>query len=227
MNLPSVYLAFIFNRGNGVESVVFEWITGVIERLGYGGVALLTFLENLFPPIPSEVIIPLSGFVAAQGRLRLEVVIAAGTAGSLLGTALWYAIGRRVGEQRLRHWIERSGKWLTLSPSDLDRAQQWFGRHGRTAVLVGRVIPGVRTLISLPAGFSRMSMGEFFVLSAIGTLVWTTALAWAGMALQASYGMVGEYLNVVTNIVLVALAALLVRRYISCWAASPPQRPGV
>lgn len=203
---------------------MFEWITGVIERLGYGGVTLLTFLENLFPPIPSEVIIPLSGFVAAQGRLRLELVIAAGTAGSLLGTALWYAIGRRVGEHRLRHWIERSGKWLTLSPSDLDRAQQWFARHGRAAVLVGRVIPGVRTLISLPAGFSRMPMGEFFVFSAIGTLVWTTALAWAGMALQASYSVVGNYLNVVTNIVLVALAGLLVRRYIKCWTASPPRR---
>jgi hypothetical protein len=101
---------------------MFEWITGVIERLGYTGVAVLTFLENLFPPIPSEVIIPLAGFVAAQGQLRLDVVIVAGTAGSLMGSALWYVVGRRVGEHRLRRWIERSGKWLTLSPNDLDRA---------------------------------------------------------------------------------------------------------
>ena len=196
----------------------------MIEQLGYVGVALLTFLENLFPPIPSELIIPLSGFVAAQGRLRLDFVIAAGTAGSLLGTTLWYAIGRRVGEQRLRRWVERSGKWLTLSPSDIDRAQQWFARHGRTAVLVGRIIPGVRTLISLPAGFNGMSFVEFLGFSAIGTLVWTTALAWAGMALQASYSTVGEYLDRVTNAGLVVLAALLVRRYIRCWNGSQPQR---
>ncbi len=147
-------------------------------------------------------------------------MIAAGTVGSLIGTALWYVVGRRVGEHRLRKWIERSGKWLTLSPNDLDAAQRWFARHGRTAVLLGRVIPGVRTLISLPGGFSRMPIGEFFVLSAVGTLVWTTALASAGMALQASYAVVGNYLDLATNAVSIVLAGLLVRRYVRCWTAT-------
>jgi membrane protein DedA with SNARE-associated domain len=196
---------------------VFEWITGTIEQLGYFGVITLTFLENVFPPIPSEVVIPLAGFVSATGRLRLDAVIAAATAGSLAGAAFWYAVGRRVGERRLRAWVERSGKWLTLSPADIDRAQQWFERHGRTAVLVGRVIPGVRTLVSLPAGFSRMPMARFLLLSAAGTLLWTGALAYAGVALQANYTRVGDYVNTATNIVLVGIGVLIVRRYIRCW----------
>src|SRR5688500_1413938 len=99
---------------------MFEWITGIIQRLGYLGVLALAFLENLFPPIPSEVVIPLAGFVAATGELRLDAVIAAGTAGSLFGATVWYVIGRRIGEHRLRAWVERSGKWLTLSVTDLD-----------------------------------------------------------------------------------------------------------
>ena len=203
---------------------MFEWIAGIIEGLGYVGVLALTFLENLFPPIPSEVVIPLAGFVAARGGLRLDVVIVAATVGSVLGAVLWYAIGRQIGEQRLRAWVERSGKWLTLSPTDLDRAQAWFTRHGRMAVLIGRLIPGVRTFVSLPAGFNRMPLGPFLFFTAVGTLAWTAALAYAGVALRASYTTVGEYMDVVTNVVLVAGAGLLVRRYIRCWKASA--RPG-
>ena len=119
---------------------MFEWITSVIARLGYVGVAALTFLENLFPPIPSELVIPLAGFVAAQGDLRLSLVIVMGSVGSLAGALVWYAIGTRVGEQRLRKWVNRHGRWLTLSAEDLDRAQQWFQRHGAAAVFFGRLI---------------------------------------------------------------------------------------
>ena len=199
---------------------MFDWITGIIEGLGYLGVLVLTFLENLFPPIPSEIVIPLAGFVAANGELRLDVVIAAGTAGSLIGAGFWYAIGRQIGEHRLRAWVERSGKWLTLSVADLDRAQEWFTRRGRMAVLVGRLIPGVRTLVSLPAGFTGMALGPFLLSSAIGTLLWTTALAYAGVALQARYTVIGEYMDAVTNAVLVVGLGLLVRRYVKCWTAA-------
>src|SRR5688572_9701498 len=104
---------------------MFDWITGVIARLGYTGVAALTFLENLFPPIPSELVIPLAGFVAAQGDLRLATVIAVASAGSLAGAALWYEVGRRVGERRLRRWVEQHGKWLTLGVKDVERSQAW------------------------------------------------------------------------------------------------------
>jgi membrane protein DedA with SNARE-associated domain len=198
---------------------VFEWITRVIARLGYVGIAALTFLENLFPPIPSELVIPLAGFVAARGDLRLGLVIATASVGSLAGALVWYAIGKRVGEQRLRDWVDRHGRWLTLSADDVDRAQQWFQRHGAAAVFFGRLIPGVRTFVSLPAGFSSMPLGPFLLYSALGTVMWTAALAYAGVVLQANFTLVGDYIDVVTNALLALGAILLARRYFRCWNA--------
>jgi membrane protein DedA with SNARE-associated domain len=199
---------------------VFDWVAGVIARLGYAGVAGLTFLENLFPPIPSEVIIPMAGFVAAQGDLRLHLVVAAGSAGSLAGASLWYALGRRVGEQRLRAWVARHGKWVTLSAKDIDRVQVWFQRHGNTAMLLGRLMPGIRTLISLPAGFSAMPIVPFLLYSALGTVIWTLGLAYAGVVLQANFSVVGDYVNLVSYIVLGLFGLVLVRRYVRCWKES-------
>ena len=202
---------------------MFDWITGVVRSLGYLGVALLTFLENLFPPIPSEVVIPLAGFVAAQGDLALWGVVATGSGGSLGGAALWYEIGRRVGERRLRAWVARHGKWITLSERDVDRAQNWFRRHGGLAVFLGRLVPGVRTFVSLPAGFAGMPLAPFLLYSAIGTLIWTAALAYAGVVLQANFAVVGDYVGVASNALLILLAVLLARRYYACWrpTASP------
>ncbi len=199
---------------------MFDWITTVISALGYVGVAALTFLENLFPPVPSELVIPLAGFVAATGTLRLDLVIAAGSAGSLAGAVLWYEIGRRVGERRLRAWVDRHGKWLTVSARDLDRAQDWFHRHGRGAVFFGRLVPGVRTFVSLPAGFARMPMGTFLLFSALGTAVWTAALAVAGVLLQANFTRVGDYVNTATNVLLVGFGLFLAHRYVQCWRGS-------
>jgi membrane protein DedA with SNARE-associated domain len=199
---------------------MFDWITGTIERLGYVGVAALTFLENVFPPIPSELVIPLAGFVAAQGELRLWIVIAAGTVGSLAGATIWYLVGRYIGERRVRSWVDRFGKWITLSAADLDRAQQWFERHGTTAVFVGRLVPGIRTFISLPAGFTRMPLGAFLAYSFFGTATWTAALACAGVLLRANFTRVGDVINVVTYILLGLAAAFTVRRYVICWRAA-------
>ena len=196
---------------------MFDWITSVIGRLGYVGVAALTFLENLFPPIPSELIIPLAGFVAAEGELRLPIVIAAGSVGSLAGAFVWYEVGRRVGERRLRAWVARHGRWLTLGQRDLDRAQQWFERHGNAAVFFGRLLPGVRTFVSLPAGFTSMPLVPFLLYSALGTVAWTAALAYAGVILQAQFARVSSVIDVVTNGVFVVLGLLLARRYIRCW----------
>jgi membrane protein DedA with SNARE-associated domain len=199
---------------------MFDWIAGVIGRLGYAGIAALTFLENVFPPIPSELVIPLAGFVAATGELRLRTVIAMGSAGSLAGATIWYAVGRHVGEVRLRAWVDRHGKWLTLSATDVDRAQLWFRRHGNAAVFLGRLMPGVRTFVSLPAGFTAMPMAPFLVYSAAGTVVWTAALAYAGVVLQANFTMIGDYIDVATNAVFGLLGVLLVRRYMKCWNES-------
>ena len=196
---------------------VFEWITRVIARLGHLGVAALTFLENLFPPIPSELVIPLAGFVAAEGDLRFSLVIVMGSVGSLAGATVWYGVGKRIGEQRLRTWVARHGKWLTLSVQDVERAQLWFRRHGAAAVFFGRLLPGVRTFVSLPAGFSSMPLAPFLLYSALGTAIWTAALAYAGVLLQANFALVSEYFNLGTNALLTMGGVMLVKRYIRCW----------
>lgn len=189
----------------------------MVRTLGYAGVAVLTFLENVFPPIPSELVIPLAGYVAAQGGLSVWGVVAAGSTGSLAGALLWYEIGRRLGKRRVRLWVDAYGKWLTLSARDVDRAEDWFKRRGAAAVFIGRLVPGVRTLISLPAGFARMPLGLFLFYSAAGTAIWTAALAYAGVVLKEQFALVGDYIGVFTNIVLVGLGVLLVRRYVQCW----------
>ena len=204
---------------------MFEWVSTTIRSLGYWGVAALTFLENLFPPIPSEVVIPLAGFVAAEGGLSVWGIVAAGSLGSLAGATVWYEIGRRVGERRLRRWVDRHGKWITLTAGDVDRAQDWFRRHGGSAVLAGRLVPGIRTFVSLPAGFARMPCGAFLEYSAAGTMIWTAALAYAGVVLQANFEVVGDYIGMATNVVFAVLGAMLVRRYIQCWRSRPAQRP--
>jgi membrane protein DedA with SNARE-associated domain len=165
-------------------------------------------------------VIPLAGFVAAQGDLRVSLIIVMGSLGSLAGATFWYVIGRHVGEHRLRRWVARHGRWLTLSPDDVDRAQHWFRRHGAAAVFFGRLIPGVRTFVSLPAGFTAMPLAPFLAYSALGTAIWTAALAYAGVVLQGNFGLVGDYIDVATNILLVVGGLMLVRRYMRCWKSA-------
>ena len=187
-------------------------MANLVQSLGALGVAFLMLLENVFPPIPSELVMPLAGFVAARGGMSFWPMVLAGTAGSLAGATLWYLIGRRIGEQRLRRWVDDHGRWLTLSCDDMDRAQDWFERRGRSAVFIGRLIPGVRTFISLPAGFSGMPMPSFIGYSVLGTLVWTAALAFAGRLLGSEYERVGSYLEPVSWLVIGGILLLYVVR---------------
>lgn len=196
---------------------MFDWIAGIIESLGPAGVTLLTFLEHVFPPIPSEMILPLAGYVAASGTTGVLTLIVAGTIGSLAGSTFWYVIGRRVGERRLRDWIDRHGRWLTLSSHDLERAARWFERRGKFAVLIGRLVPGIRTFVSLPAGFTCMNWGIYLIYSSIGTLAWTAALVYAGVVLKQNFDAVGKYIDIATNVVLVAFAVFMGWRYLKCW----------
>lgn len=196
---------------------MFEWASNVVRSLGYAGVALLTFLENVFPPIPSELIIPMAGFVAADGRMALWGVILAGTLGSLAGAIVWYGIGQRLGSQGLRAWVDHRGHWLTMTSGDLDRAEAWFRRRGGTAVFVGRLVPGVRSLISIPAGFTGMPFLPFLLYSLAGTAIWTTGLACAGVLLKANYAIVGDYVDLASCVVLGLLGAAIIRRYVKCW----------
>lgn len=191
-----------------------DWIVSFVGRMGGLGVALLMLLENIFPPIPSELIMPLAGYHAQTGQGNLALMIAAGWAGSLAGTALWYFLGRKVGEHRLRQWVERHGRWLTLSGSDIDKSKEWFHRRGAAAVFFCRMIPAVRSVISLPAGFSGMPVAKFFVLSAAGTLVWTAALGYAGYVLGQQYEAVEKYLGPVSTALLAFSAAAYLWRVI-------------
>ena len=200
---------------------MFSFVAGIVQRMSYVGIALLTLLENVFPPIPSELIMPLAGFVAEHGELSPWGAITAGTAGSFAGTVLWYLVGRRVGEQRLRAWADRHGRWLTIGGDDIDRAMQWFERRGVAAVFVGRLIPGVRTFISLPAGFARMPFMPFALFTLLGTTIWTAALTLAGMVLGAQYDRVRLVLDPVTWALLGGTLVLYVVRVVRQRRAPP------
>ena len=181
---------------------MFDWITGLVQQTGYPGIALLMLAENVFPPIPSELIMPMAGFTAARGELDVVGVVVAGTAGSLAGALLWYYIGRWIGLERLKRWAAKHGRWLTISPEKVDEAAAWFNRHRGKAVLVGRLIPAVRTLISVPAGVAGMALMRFLIYSALGTALWTALLAAAGYLLEDQYQKVGDYLNPVSDVIL-------------------------
>ena len=191
---------------------MFDLVTSILEKAGYAGVFLLMLAENVFPPFPSEVIMPLAGFAAARADLDIVAVVAAGSAGSLLGALLWYFLGRKIGLERLERWTEHGGRWAAVSPAELDRASGWFGRHCGKAVLLGRLLPTVRTLISVPAGITRMQFGRFVFYSAIGTVLWTGGLATAGYLLEDQYEQVARYLEPVANIVFVAIAGAYLYR---------------
>ena len=190
------------------------WLTSFVERLGYVGVLILMFLENVVPPIPSELIMPLAGFRAGQGHLNFALVVLAGTAGSVLGALPLYGVGRWVGQARLLRWTERHGHWLAVSPDDVRGARRWFDRHGGKAVLIGRLVPGVRSLISIPAGAAEMPVLPFLVYTAVGTAAWAGLLAGLGTMLGRNYDRVGRYLGPATYVVFGVLAVSFVVRVI-------------
>lgn len=179
-----------------------EWMQNLMDSMGYLGILLLMILENLFPPIPSELIMPSAGFAAARGDLKLVGVVLAGTLGSVIGTLPLYFIGRAVGEDRLIAWADRHGKWLTLSGRDIEKADEWFDRYGHSVVLFGRLIPGIRSLLSLPAGISEMPLPKFLLYSAIGSGLWASALALAGYLLGDHYEEVEHLISPISKVVL-------------------------
>ncbi|HEY9538579.1 MAG TPA: DedA family protein [Kiloniellaceae bacterium] len=182
-----------------------DWIAKLVEGGGYLGIAALMFAENLFPPIPSELIMPLAGFAAARGELDIFLAVAAGSAGSIAGAVFWYGVGRWLGSARLKRWAGRHGRWLTLAPGDIDQACAWFDHHGGKAVFIGRLVPAVRTLISVPAGIAGMDLRRFLFFTALGTLVWTGFLAALGFLLGDQYHRVADWTNPVSNVIIAAI----------------------
>ncbi len=192
-----------------------EWITDTLAQTGYLGILLLMIAENLFPPIPSELVMPFAGFTAARGELHIVGVILAGTLGSVLGALPWYYAGRFIGQQRLEKLAARHGRWLTVSPEEVRSATQWFERHCGKSVLLGRMVPTVRTLISVPAGITGMGLTPFLLYTTTGTLLWTGMLASAGYALEAQYQQVGAYLDPVATAVLVLIVLTYLYRIVT------------
>ena len=177
---------------------------------GYGAIFAAMFLENLFPPIPSELIMPLGGFLVQQGQLQFVPVVLAGLLGTVLGALPWYGIGRVINEERIEQWLERHGRWIGISPAELGRSRSWFNRFGTALVFWGRLVPGIRTLISVPAGIEMMPMLPFLIWTTAGSLIWTLLLTLAGLLLGESYSSVEIWIDPVSKAIKVVLGIGLV-----------------
>jgi membrane protein DedA with SNARE-associated domain len=188
-----------------------SWVQDVIERLGAVGVALLVILENVFPPIPSEIVLPFAGFVAQRGDGSVVVMIFAATVGAVVGALVLYGIAAVIGPERLAAFVARFGRWFGVKPADLVRAEQWFDRHAVAAVLLGRCVPLIRSIVSIPAGFRRMAITPFLLYTALGSLVWNTALIGAGAILGNQWERVEPYVATLQWVVVAAVALLVLR----------------
>ncbi|MFJ9622494.1 DedA family protein [Streptomyces sp. NPDC101181] len=186
---------------------VAGWATDLVDRFGGPGAGLAIALENLFPPLPSEIILPLTGFAASQGVLSLVSALFWTTLGSVVGAVALYGIGAVFGRERMHAlWA----KLPLVKASDLVRTEEWFARHGTKAILLGRMVPVFRSLISVPAGVERMPMPTFVALTTVGSLIWNTALVMAGYLLGDQWDTVGAYVGIVSKVVLgLAVAALI------------------
>ncbi len=192
---------------------MFEKIVDLIAGGGYWGIAALMALENIFPPIPSELIMPFAGFAAARGELTLGGVLLAGMLGSLAGAVPWYFAGRLIGHERLSHLADRHGRWLTMTAADIDKSLATFARHGRKLVLFGRMVPAIRTLISIPAGMAGMQFLPFLMFSAIGSFAWGALLATIGFMLEERYTVVAQYLDPLTKLIVASIVCTYAYRF--------------
>jgi membrane protein DedA with SNARE-associated domain len=190
-----------------------DWVRNTVSAGGYPALAGLILAENLFPPIPSELILPLAGYYVGQGEMAFVLAVLAATIGSLAGALLLYAIARFGGRRLVLRW----GKVLRVKQRDLDKSDEWFDRHGGWVVLFGRLVPGARSLVSIPAGLSEMPVWRFTALTALGSTAWNGALIGAGWALGEHYervgGIVGPIGTAVVGLCVLAVIALVIRAY--------------
>lgn len=182
---------------------IADWVRDVVTTSGYEGLAALILIENLFPPIPSELILPLAGFYVERGDLEFVWAVVAATIGALAGALIIYALARFGG----RPLLLRYGRILRLREADLDRADHWFDTHGAWIVFGGRLVPGARSLVSIPAGLSEMPLGRFILLTTLGSAIWNTALVGAGWALGRNYERVTNVIGPISTLVVLLLTA--------------------
>jgi len=200
-----------------------DWVIRLIEQSGYLGVGFLMFLETIFPPIPSEVIMPVAGVAAGQGKMHYGLVVASGTAGAMLGNIVWYLGARALGIERLHPIVDRWGRWLTVTWAEVEQAQRWFAEHGTFFVFMGRMLPTVRSLVSVPAGLLKMRFKTFFLASLVGTAGWTALLAGAGYKLGQNYREIDSIIGPASTAIMVTLAIGYLYRVWTHRVIRPPQ----
>ena len=186
--------------GNAVETN--QWI-------GYGAILLAMFLENLIPPIPSELIMPLGGFYVHQGQLDFFPVVLAGLIGTVIGALPWYGIGRLVNEEKLEQWLKKNGRWLGINPQELARSRKWFNTYGVSLVFWGRLVPGIRTLISVPAGVELMPITPFLIWTTAGSMIWTLFLTITGFYLGDSYRNLEKWISPFSSVFKVIIILII------------------
>jgi membrane protein DedA with SNARE-associated domain len=191
-----------------------EWLLSVIKTAGYLGIAFLMILENAIPAIPSELILPFAGYLVARDELNLTGVVASGSAGSTFGASIWYLLGRKWQSAGMHRFVARHGRWLLLDAEDVKRAEGWFNRHQKSATFFGRLVPGVRSLISVPAGVARMPAPIFLLYTITGTTIWTTALTVAGYLLADAYEKTREVIGPIGSVLFGGLVVVLIVRYV-------------
>jgi len=187
------------------------WAQDVIEQFGYVGVALLVVVENVFPPIPSEIVLPFAGFVAQRGGESVVIMILAATVGSVGGALIMYWIAAVIGDERLHAFTRKFGKWVQIREVDLTRAEEWFDRHATSAVLLGRCVPLIRSVVSIPAGIRRMKLVPYIAYTFAGSLVWNILLIGAGALLGDNWERVGSYVGVFQWVVIALVIAVIAR----------------
>nr|WP_317199933.1 DedA family protein [uncultured Psychrobacter sp.] len=197
-------------------SQISEWVLSIMAKFGYFGIIFAMFAENVFPPIPSEVIMPAAGFAASKGDLSLVLVILVGTLGAVLGALPLYYLGRVFDQERLAAFTDKYGKFVFVKAQDVMSANDWFDRHGKMAVFFGRMVPGVRSLISIPAGMNKMAIVPFLALTALGSSIWTTVLTLAGYYLGQNYevieGVLAPYSKIIGIAIVIVIIGLVIKR---------------
>jgi membrane protein DedA with SNARE-associated domain len=186
-----------------------KWVIDLMTALGYPGLALVMFLENVFPPIPSEIVLPLAGSLTIDGPFDLVGITLVGTLGSLAGGWFFYGLGHWYDETFIRGLVRKYGKWILLKEDDLNRALDWFHRYGDWVVFFGRMVPIVRSLISIPAGMAHMNVLKFTLYTALGTAIWNLTLALAGRLLGQGWRAVSEVIERFQGFTIALIVALI------------------
>jgi len=179
------------------------WVESIIGTMGYSGLYLVMFLENVFPPIPSEVVLPLAGSLTLTGKFSIPMITFVGMLGSLTGAFLFYGLGKWLGEPRVRQLMAKFGKYALLSTDDLDRSLQWFEKYDDWVIFFSRMVPIVRSLISIPAGIASMNFAKFSFYTILGTALWSFVLSFGGRLLGEQWPLIADYINTYQNVVLV------------------------